>query len=42
MSAVEDFYPEQTADDRDLGWGDDLPEEDPDGFFLDNRPPHWE
>ncbi len=42
MSVVEDFYPEQTSDDLDLGWGDDLPDEEPDSFYLDNRPPHWD
>lgn len=40
MSAVEDFLPEQTSDDTDLGWGD-WREADPDAFYLDNRPPHW-
>lgn len=40
MSGVNDFLPEQTADDRDEGWGD-WPEPDPDAFYLDNKPPHW-
>lgn len=40
MSSVEDFLPEQTSDDRDLGWGD-WPEGDQDAFYLENRPPHW-
>jgi hypothetical protein len=40
MSVVNDFLPEQTADDTDEGWGD-WPETDPDAFYLDNKPPHW-
>jgi hypothetical protein len=41
MSVVEDFLPEQTADDTDLGWGD-WRETDSDSFYLENRPPHWD
>ena len=41
MYGVEDFLPEQTADDTDLGWGD-WRERDTDAFYLDNRPPHWD
>jgi hypothetical protein len=40
MSSVEDFLPEQTSDDLDLGWGD-WSRDDQDAFYLENRPPHW-
>lgn len=40
MFGVEDFLPEQTADDTDLAWGD-WRERDTDSFYLENRPPHW-
>ena len=25
----------------DLGWGDWRDQDDPDTFYLENRPPHW-
>lgn len=37
---LSDVLPEQTADDTDEGWGDRR-EDDPDAFYLDNKPPHW-
>ncbi len=41
MNAVQEFLPEQTSDDTDLGWGDWRDQDDPDTFYLENRPPHW-
>ena len=34
--------PEQTADDRDVGWGEAVVDDDPDDLrrFLDDVPPH--
>lgn len=40
MDAVSELLPEQTSDDTDRGWGDER-DEDPDAFYLDNKPPHW-
>jgi prolyl-tRNA editing enzyme YbaK/EbsC (Cys-tRNA(Pro) deacylase) len=32
---------ERAPDDRDVGWGERLPEGDDDRRYLENRPPHW-
>ncbi|GAA4071977.1 hypothetical protein ACIBH1_29670 [Nonomuraea sp. NPDC050663] len=39
---MSELLPEQTSDDRDLGWGDWRSSlDDADAFYLENKPPHW-
>ena len=41
MRDPEDDSPEQTSDDRDVGWGEDLREsERSDDWYEAERPPH--
>jgi hypothetical protein len=39
-----EVLPEQTRDDRDIGWGESLSpdDRDDDERFLRERPPHWQ
>jgi hypothetical protein len=38
----DELLPEQTADDTDLGWGDDAESDlDDDERILREKPPHW-
>jgi len=40
-SEPDPVLPAQTADDTDVGWGDDVPSDDDDvRRLLDDRPPH--
>lgn len=38
-----EVLPDVTGDERGAGWGERVPESDPDDLarFLEDRPPHW-
>jgi hypothetical protein len=39
---TEPLLPDTTSDEREVGWGDDLAEDDNDERLDDDRPPHYD
>ncbi|MGN6474033.1 MAG: hypothetical protein ACTHK4_10365 [Mycobacteriales bacterium] len=42
MSDTDPLLPDTTSDEREVGWGDDMPDDDRDEELEADRPPHYE
>jgi hypothetical protein len=42
VSETDPLFPETTSDEREIGWGDDLADDDRDEQLAADRPPHYE